>query len=679
MVSALGVTINPDASITTTTGTVYYTNSGGASPNFYASYDPTYGGAAIPFSGKFNTDNSGSVNVDLLLGNDIDIPRASATINLTPSAGNLVQQAFDETTQTTYLRLQNPNTTQDWATVLLRLNGTVLTQETVTDRGGNTFTFGYDGNGAVDVETIAQANTGSTAVYSFDTLNQQAWTTAETLFQYDQPVAAYVFNRDGTVQLNNYASTGQLDSDTLYTTNVGALETVYDIVGNQPYSAYQVQMNAALQTTTITQYERSGDVYVDAVDPATNLVKTDTHIRPNGGNTTSIYNDYLGNQSYSTIVSNYTAAGAAIDQTVYYRDQSTVIYKYDTRNGQVQEVDQFSGSGISQTYTDTTGTLPWNTLINSFNGQGVFQGETIYNKDGTVTFFSTGSVAAPVAPPNSSAGGSPGTHSTTPGPSGYYAPPPVIIVPPLHSPLLSPGPASTSFNTPGDPTIPPVTNDGIAPVVTNPFANGDPGAGAPVGAGSGGGIPVISLDVTSFDGISTTDPLIVNFHGNVQTTSGNTNNTIFDLTGTGVMQQVGWVTKGEGFLVSDPNLTPVTNATQWLASANDLTPFDTNGDGIIDSADAGFRSLDVWVPDAHGGAVKSLADLGIKAIDLNFVPEDVSDQGNTISKVFTIVNGNGTLGQGAEVNLSDVPKPTPSTSSMFYTPPPPPLIPTNHT
>ena len=79
-----------------------------------------------------------------------------------------------------------------------------------------------------------------------------------------------------------------------------------------------------------------------------------------------------------------------------------------------------------------------------------------------------------------------------------------------------------------------------------------------------------------------------------------------------------------------------------------------------------------------GGTVKSLADLGIKAIDLNFVPEDISAQGNTISKVFTIVNGNGTLGQGAEANLGSVATPTPSTSNMFYTPPPPPLIPTNH-
>lgn len=320
VVSALGVTINPDASITTSSGTVYYTPAVGASPNFSANFVPTFGGPQIPFDGQFNTDTSGNVTLNLLTADENGIPRASNTINLTPSAGNLVQEADDPSTQTSYFSLQNPNTTQDWATVLLRLNGTVVTQETVTDRGGNTFTFGYDGNGAVDVETIAQANTGSTAVYSFDTLNQQPWTTAETLFQNGQPTAVYVFNRDGTVQLNNYAPTGQLTSDTLYTTNVGALETVYDIVGNQAYSAYQVQMNAALQATTITQYERNGDVYIDSIDPATGLVKTDTHTRANGGNTTVTYNDYLGNQSCSTIVSNYTAAGANVDQTVYDRD-----------------------------------------------------------------------------------------------------------------------------------------------------------------------------------------------------------------------------------------------------------------------------------------------------------------------------------------------------------------------
>ena len=471
------------------------------------------------------------------------------------------------------------------------------------------------------------------------------------------------------MQLNNYAPSGQLTSDIVYTTNVGALQTVYDIVGNQAYSTYQVQSNAALQATTITQYERSGDVYIDAIDPASGLVKTDTHTRANGGNTTVTYNDYLGNQSYYTIVSNYTAAGASLDQTIYYRNQTTVVDKFDTRNGQVQEVDQFSGSDISQTYFDTTGALPWSSLINSFNGQGVFEGETVYNKNGTVSFFSTGSVAAPVTPPNSNTGGSPGTHSTTPGPSGYYAPPPVNTSAPLQSPLLSPGTPSTSFNTPANPTIPLTTSDGSAPMVTNPFTDGDPGADA-----GGGGIP-IDLGVTP-EGPIDIDPLVVNLKGTVLTTSGSTNGVTFDLTGTGVMQQVGWLTKGEGFLVSDPTLAPVTNGTQWLATTASLTPFDTNHDGVINASDAGFKLLDVWVPGANGGTVTSLTGLGVQAIDLNFKSEDVFNNGNTISKVFTIVNGNGTTGQGAEVNLASVATSTPSVSSLFYTPPPPPLIPT---
>ena len=450
------------------------------------------------------------------------------------------------------------------------------------------------------------------------------------------------------------------------------MENVFDTIGNQAYFSYHVQMNASLQATAITQYERSGDVYSDAIDPGTNRVMTDTHYRPNGGNTTVVSNDWQGTQPYSSIVSNYTSTGSSIDETLYNRDQSSVVYKFNMGNGQVQEVDQFRSSGISQTYTDTDGSLPWNTLINSFNAQGVFQGETIYNKDGTVTFFSTGSVAAPAAPPISNAAGSPGTQPTTPSPSGYYAPPPTVLTPVITSPVLTPGPASTSFNTPADPTIPQPTGTGVAPTVIDPLAGGDPGADP-----GGGGIP-IELGVTP-DGPINIDPLVVNPKGTVLTTSGSTNGVTFDLTGTGVMQQVGWLTEGEGFLVSDPTLAPVTNGTQWLATVASLTPFDTNHDGFINASDAGFKVLDVWMPGTNGSTVTSLANLGIKAIDLGFKPEDISNNGNTISKVFKVINDNGTTGQGAEVNLASVATPTPSVSSLFYTPPPtPPMVPVSH-
>lgn len=668
VIPSLGVTFGPGGSVTTPTGSMQ-TSYTGASPNFSSQFTPNDGSAPTTLSGQVAADDQGNVTTTMQVTDANGVAHTSGPVNMTDSPNNPVQESFDPDTQTTYLSLTNPDPTQGWYSIQLSLNNTVVTKETVTDRALNTFTFGYDGNGAVDVEVITQFNTPTQAIYSFDTLNQQSWTSAETLFSSGQPVASYYFNRDGTVTMNNFVAGGQLGSNTVYTTNVGALETVWDTVGNQTYSAYQVQMNVSLQTTAITQYERNGDTYVDQISPTNGLVMTDTHYRANGGNTTVTSNDWGGTETWASVVSDYTSAGSAIDTNVFNHDQSTVVYKYNTGNGQVQEVDQFLANTISQTYIDTTGSLPWSSLINSFNAQGTFLGETIYNRNGTVSFISTGSVTAPAAPSISAAAGSPGTQSTTPLPGGLYVPPPVTISAPVSSPALTPSSGTANFNTPTDPTIPQPTATGAsAPTVTDPFQASDPGADP-----GGSGIPV-ELGVTP-DGPIDVDPLVVNLKGAVRTTSGSTNGVTFDLTGTGVLQQVGWLTKGEGFLVSDPKLTPVTNGTQWLASVANLTPFDTNHDGVINTSDAGFKQLDLWVPGAQGGTVASLTDLGITAIDLTFKSEDIFNNGNTITKVFSVIKADGTTGQGAEVNLASVAKSTPTTSNLFYTPPATPLLP----
>lgn len=163
-VPSLGVTINPGGSVTTSTGTIYYQNAG-ASPNFSSTFVPNDGSASTPLSGQFTTDNQGNVGLGLQTTDTNGIPVTSGLLNLTASPSNPVQESFDTSTQSTYVTLVNPDPTQGWGSVTLRFNGTVVTQEVVTDRALNQFTFGYDGNGAVDVETITQFGTPTTAIY----------------------------------------------------------------------------------------------------------------------------------------------------------------------------------------------------------------------------------------------------------------------------------------------------------------------------------------------------------------------------------------------------------------------------------------------------------------------------------------------------------------------------------
>jgi Ca2+-binding RTX toxin-like protein len=143
--------------------------------------------------------------------------------------------------------------------------------------------------------------------------------------------------------------------------------------------------------------------------------------------------------------------------------------------------------------------------------------------------------------------------------------------------------------------------------------------------------------------------------------------TYFDVDGDGTKERVGWASGGDGFLVIDRNGDgQITDGSELLFGAEDadarnaleaLGALDNNNDNVIDSKDARFGELKVWVDaNANGvtdeGELKSLADLGIKSIGLSahHLEGQVKVGANALisTAVFTRTDGTtGTVGDTA--------------------------------
>ena len=103
----------------------------------------------------------------------------------------------------------------------------------------------------------------------------------------------------------------------------------------------------------------------------------------------------------------------------------------------------------------------------------------------------------------------------------------------------------------------------------------------------------------------------------------------------------------------------VPGASSGLAA---LATYDSNSDGKITAADAGFDDVKVWEPGAGGSAgnLYTLRQLGISEIGLNGTAIDAMDNGNEILNGFTFKYADGAIGQGAEVGFAAGPDLTPA-------------------
>jgi len=139
-------------------------------------------------------------------------------------------------------------------------------------------------------------------------------------------------------------------------------------------------------------------------------------------------------------------------------------------------------------------------------------------------------------------------------------------------------------------------------------------------------------------------PVVLDLDGNGLQLVDHTAGAIYDYNGDGVREATAWIGRGDGFLVYDENGDDrASNASEFVftqrvpGAATDLAAvraeFDSNHDGKLTAADAGFERFGVW-QDANGdglaqaGEFKTLGELGIVSIDL------VSD-----GKAYTTANG----------------------------------------
>ena len=135
---------------------------------------------------------------------------------------------------------------------------------------------------------------------------------------------------------------------------------------------------------------------------------------------------------------------------------------------------------------------------------------------------------------------------------------------------------------------------------------------------------------------ATYDPLILDLDGDGFNVELKENGTNFDLDTNSFAEKINWTSK-DGFLCLDLNgngevdnggevfgdNTLLADGTTARNGFEALAQYDSNGDGVIDANDEIFSRLKVWV-DADGngesgeGELKSLAELGIESISLNY-------------------------------------------------------------
>jgi hypothetical protein len=178
----------------------------------------------------------------------------------------------------------------------------------------------------------------------------------------------------------------------------------------------------------------------------------------------------------------------------------------------------------------------------------------------------------------------------------------------------------------------------------------------------------LSTDQKMIVSNSSITPVMLDLNGNGIQTLALEQGTQFDLAAQGEAQRVGWVAPSDGLLVRDLNQdgiiqdgrelfgssTVLANGQTAQDGYQALKALDSNRDGVLDSRDEGFASLQVWVDgdsDAFtdAGELKSLADLSIAALNLQAQAGSAVDQGNLLGLV-----SNYQTTDGAQHAMADV-------------------------
>ncbi|ARO33654.1 hemolysin-type calcium-binding domain-containing protein (plasmid) [Rhizobium sp. NXC14] len=152
------------------------------------------------------------------------------------------------------------------------------------------------------------------------------------------------------------------------------------------------------------------------------------------------------------------------------------------------------------------------------------------------------------------------------------------------------------------------------------------------------------------------DPLVLDLDGDgIELTALAGSATHFDYGQDGFAERTGWVSADDGILVRDVNRNgTVDGAGELFGSPTQdgfavLETMDSNGDGRIDIADAGFQDLYVWQDSnqngqADAGELKHLSDLGINSVSVIRQAVGSTNQGNVVGYEGTFTQADGTTG-----------------------------------
>ncbi len=195
--------------------------------------------------------------------------------------------------------------------------------------------------------------------------------------------------------------------------------------------------------------------------------------------------------------------------------------------------------------------------------------------------------------------------------------------------------------------------------------------------GGGGGDDQLLGDVDDLFDNPPISPLIIDLNNNglIELTAYDVNNkTFFDLDADGFMEQTGWVSSNDGFLVRDVNDDGViNNINELFGNANtdgfiELASLDSNSDYIINSQDDYFSELKIWRDDdgdaySDRNELYALSTFDIAEINLNYNTVNDINQGHQVSSTSTVnLSGGGTL------DIADIWFEHSQTYSQFITP-----------
>jgi Ca2+-binding RTX toxin-like protein len=152
------------------------------------------------------------------------------------------------------------------------------------------------------------------------------------------------------------------------------------------------------------------------------------------------------------------------------------------------------------------------------------------------------------------------------------------------------------------------------------------------------------------------DPIIIDLDGDgIEMIARQDNNIFFDMDGDGLKEWTGWINKDDAFLAIDENNNGIIDSIKELIGDQNTSGFtefknyDSNADKVFNSKDTFWTQLKVWQDLNTNGIseaneLKTLADVGIKSIDLHYTAINLTAVGNEIHETSIFERTDGTSG-----------------------------------